>query len=92
MRLINADVYECVSYKGVPDGYDDSFDGGVLWMLDHIDEQPTIEPKRGKWSVGGYFDEIYGRSCICSVCGRDAFGFTRYCPSCGAKMEVGEDG
>ena len=64
-------------------------------MIDAVIEAPTISPDEirgvGKWSEGDYFDEMYGRSCVCSACGYNALGFTQYCPHCGAKMEVGED-
>ena len=44
MRLIDADALECVSWKDIPEGYDDDFVGGVLWVLDLISEAPTIIP------------------------------------------------
>jgi len=75
--------------------YDVSPSEAVYDFQSIVDEQPTISPDEvrgvGKWSEGGYFDEMYGRSCVCSACGRDALGFTNYCPNCGAKMEVSED-
>lgn len=43
-RLIDAGVFEVVSYKGIPDGYKDTFDDGVLWMCEKIDDAPTIIP------------------------------------------------
>lgn len=42
-RLIDAENLDFVSYQGVPDGYDDSFDSGVLYAMNLIDEQPTID-------------------------------------------------
>ena len=43
-RLIDAWEFEVVSYKGIPDGYKDTFDDGVLWMCEKIDDAPTIIP------------------------------------------------
>ena len=41
-RLIDAGEFEVVSYKGIPDGYRDTFDDGVLWMCEKIDNTQTI--------------------------------------------------
>lgn len=58
-----------------------------------IDQQPTIEPKTGRWEYKpdpyGFFDSIP----VCSECGcttkmRETYS---YCPTCGAKMK-GEEG
>ena len=61
-----------------------------------IDSMPTIEPERktGKWIHDG-FDHPHGVDWIhCSVCGRREPNVpaakTSYCPTCGAKMEEGE--
>ena len=43
-RLIDAWEFEVVGYKGTHDGYKDTFDDGVLWMCEKIDEAPTIIP------------------------------------------------
>lgn len=39
MRLINADVFEVVSFQGKSE----EFTEGVQWILEQIDEQPTIK-------------------------------------------------
>ena len=58
-----------------------------------VDEQPTVEPKRGEWIRHNCFINIgTGKfPCIphyrCSICKYDArYGITRYCPDCGADM------
>ena len=58
---------------------------------DAINELQAAAPKRGEWLDSGSFDELYARAYVCSACGREALGFTNYCPNCGAKMEVSED-
>lgn len=95
-RLINADklkkdvldLPDC--YNGLSDTYDKACIIGV------IDEQPTIEPKKGKWeerevSSEKVIDEW--QSARCSVCGKYHttpymyyFVNYNYCPNCGARM------
>lgn len=41
--LIDRDAFECISYKGT-EGRADTFDDGVLWLLDQTDEMPVIVP------------------------------------------------
>ena len=48
-RLIDADAFEVVAYKGIPEGYNDTFGDGVDWILEKIDRQPTIEPERTEY-------------------------------------------
>lgn len=57
-----------------------------------IEQLPSAEPKKGKW----VFKRLYHEAdeCICSECGQlmtTAHGKRmRFCPNCGAKMEVKE--
>ena len=88
MRLIDADALECISYTGVPDGYDNTFDSGVLWMLDTVDEIPTVAPVRnGKWKTV-MCDDGYGEYTLfeCDQCGSQSAQKRNYCSNCGAKM------
>ena len=41
--LIDSAAFACISYKGT-EGLPDTFDYGVLWMLDKIDNSPVIIP------------------------------------------------
>lgn len=72
------------------DWYLQGFNVGIVHAVVAVENAPTISPDEvrgeGKWEEGGYFDEMYGRSCICSACGSSALGFPNYCPNCGAKM------
>lgn len=69
-------------YNGYSDTYDKSYIIGVL------EELPTAEPKKGKWT---------DHTCInwhgyhCSVCDYETQRATNYCPNCGARMERSED-
>ena len=64
----------------------------VKCILNLIDSEPTIEPKRGHWiklpSAGG------GYSLSCSECSEIHYGYnsTNFCPNCGVDMrEVKEN-
>ena len=65
-RYIDAEQFECISWKGIPEGYDDTFDSGVLWLADLIDDAPTVSPdevrgvvrcKDCKWCHAGYCEK-----------------------------------
>ena len=71
------------------------------WILDRIDEQPTVDPiKHGHWEHGKELSRDYiGDVCVsvrydkcwCSECRYQVEGFGlplwMYCPHCGAKMD-----
>ena len=42
MRLIDADKLEVISYTDT-EGREDTFDAGVQWLAELIDEQPTVD-------------------------------------------------
>lgn len=42
-RYIDAENLDCISYQGVPDGYEDTFDSGVLYAMNLVYEQPTVD-------------------------------------------------
>ena len=48
--------------------------------------------KRGKWKVLDWEDEIYTNVAVCSVCDEEVInnGKDKFCPNCGASMEVDE--
>lgn len=61
------------------------------WVLDRIDEQPTIEAeptRHGHWKV---VDEAEPRRYGCSRCKVLSYDNTNYCPRCGAKMDLEEE-
>lgn len=74
---------------------------GMQRVLEDIDAAPTIDPEslrpRGTWEgmADGYADgELVYDTWTCSECGYtvdtdNTDELTRFCPNCGAKMEVG---
>ena len=43
-RLIDANVLDVISYCDIPQGHEDTFDDGVMWLAEQIDLLPTIIP------------------------------------------------
>ena len=48
--------------------------------------------KKGKWEVLDWQDEIYTNVAVCSICDAEVInnGKDKFCPNCGASMEVDE--
>lgn len=99
MRLIDADrinFYKATVARGMH-----SFDNVEIVEKFQIDRMPTIDPEslrpRGTWegTADGYADgELVYDTWTCSECGYtvdtdNTDELTRFCPNCGAKMEVG---
>lgn len=55
--------------------------------VDECSAVDAVEVKHGRW-VCRDFDHMWPR---CSLCGKEAHGATTYCPSCGVKMDGGND-
>lgn len=86
MRLIDADVM-IKDLQAMQRQFDAiAIDG----MIRGIEKQPTIEAepvRHGKWIVQ---DETYTR-CFCSECkSGNHQGYEKFCPHCGAKMDLEE--
>lgn len=68
----------------------------VAKLILNINAIPSAEPKEGHWIDGGEYICFGGRQkapCICSVCRKSALNEPwYYCPNCGAKMEVKQNG
>ena len=43
-RLIDANALDVISYCDIPQGHEDTFDDGVMWLAEQIDLLPTIIP------------------------------------------------
>ena len=79
------------------------FDKDEGWMCQYAakddDAAAAIEalqaqlPKRGEW-IDRYDEDdkpFFKRKYVCSACGHwNTYGKSKYCPNCGAKMEVQE--
>lgn len=103
MRLIDADLLkETIASNVYPvaDAFN-SRDYGMFWtggIEKAIDEQPTIEPKKGKWIDGhraGYglalYWYIYCSECLWERDDDDHDKDTPYCPNCGSDMRGEEE-
>ena len=103
MRLIDADKFEAYSANGTDLEGEEflAYLSGMQRVLEDIDAAPTIDPEslrpRGTWegTADGYADgELVYDTWTCSECGYtvdtdDPDYLTKFCPNCGAKMEVG---
>lgn len=100
MRLIDADAWDGF-YKKKTDKLEqyDHYDLGYWTAIDNVDDwvsvQPTIdavEVVHGRWELVEFQSSPFGldQEHQCSICGTPAdFEFlTRYCPNCGAKMDL----
>ena len=98
MPLIDAEkinYYKATVARGMR-----SFDGIEILEKFQIDSTPTIDPDslrpRGTWegTADGYADgDLVYDTWTCSECGHivdtdDPDDLTKFCPNCGAKMEV----
>ena len=55
-------------------------------VRNNIEKLPSAEPKKGSWSL-----HKSGALFICSVCEQTSLRTERYCPNCGARMEVSDE-
>lgn len=89
MRLIDADAFHNALKKAGAITLD-----GVVWILERM---PTVSPDEVR-GVGEWIKYAPHNSdmMVCSACEKywildgDQYDF-RFCPNCGAKMEVSED-
>lgn len=69
-------------------------DGCIIDLLDKAPADDDAPVRHGRWIDG---EDDYGSYVTCSIC-KDEFtnweadcAYTNYCPSCGAKMDGGDD-
>lgn len=97
MRLIDADQFGVISLKGKSEEFID----GVKFILEKIDQAPTITipvaeldttTEFAEWidrSDGGRIRYPFWERYECSKCGARSDN-TNFCPNCGADMREGE--
>lgn len=100
--LIDREKLTIICYTDT-EGREDTFDEGVRWVLEKIDEMPTVDAVpviHGEWTEREVFDpdtlERY-QSARCSVCKTYHttpflyyFKDYKFCPNCGAPMDLAE--
>ena len=52
-------------------------------LIESVKVLPSAEPKKGSWNL-----HKSGALFICSVCEETSLRTERYCPNCGARMEI----
>ena len=87
MRLIDADAL-LEKLGCIPLTWE--YGQAVIDIYEMVKNEPTVEPKRGRWKL--LFENIENGIPLleCSECGREVWGDANYCPECGAKMEGSE--
>lgn len=88
MRLIDADKAKAELLRIARDihdycGFHDGLKAGYQRAADRLDTMPTVK-ERDK----GYWIDITFDASMCSVCQTTQEYETKYCPECGAKMDV----
>ena len=99
MRLIDADALIDRMYHDAFETDTDmqKWDSGC-WIRykmfeNAIDEQPTIEPKQGKWihdrlkTDGAKLTDLFLPLCQCSECSIYVQYESNFCPHCGTRMK-----
>lgn len=94
MRLIDADALkkEVDNFQNCYNGWSDTYD--KAYIIEAIEEAPTIEPKRSEWLE--WIDcegEVFWK---CSACGQASEASVagilyKFCPFCGADMRGKDD-
>lgn len=88
-KLIDAEKLDFVSYQGIPNGYKDSFDSGVLYAMNLIDEQPIVDATpvvHGHWEMKWHI-YLHQELPVCSHCKKFVVAMSAYCPLCGTIMD-----
>lgn len=62
---------------------DNDIDDFYDLLIESFKVLPSEEPKKGRWDL-----HKSGALFICSACGETSLRTERYCPNCGALMEV----
>ena len=91
------DERERIARKYVPDIQDDELRPTLKSIREFVrnrlgvDAEPVRHGRWGTYHITGY-DGLHPTYTVpCSVCAYEARFTYRYCPNCGAKMDVGKD-
>lgn len=90
-KFCEAKIKKAKSYASFWDGVAANMQMVKEWM----DNKPDAEEKRGKWELcyEDWRKQIDGDKC--SACGYEHYGSCishyKYCPNCGARMNLGEE-
>jgi hypothetical protein len=57
----------------------------MIREIENTPEADVVKVKHGYWTTDD--DPIFGRMCVCSICGSCPTMEYKYCPYCGAKMD-----
>ena len=86
-RYIDADALkkEVDNFPNCYNGWSDTYD--KAYIIEAIEEAPTIEPKRGEWI------NLHNGKWKCSECGIEVLIYAKgnFCPNCGADMRGADD-
>lgn len=58
-------------------------------FINAVRRAPSVDRPQGEWIYNGNFCGINHHKC--SVCGREEFRMSNFCPNCGAYMKTAED-
>lgn len=85
MRLIDADELRCKSVQAK------MFDPEMMVVgLGYVFSAKTVDPvKHGGWKEIIYHNGCTpDYDCVCSICEKSGAPYYKYCPNCGAKMDI----
>lgn len=78
----------CFSEEWLQFRIDNGSNGQRDYLINYIKQLSPVNPnKYGKWKREEFTIETIKVAYFCDKCGRGSYSATRYCPSCGAKME-----
>lgn len=60
----------------------------IIVAIKNAPAADVVKVKHGYWTTDD--DPIFGRMCVCSICGSCPTMEYKYCPYCGAKMDKKE--
>ena len=89
MRLIDADalgIGPCKPELFDKPGYGDGWNSAIRI----IQSAETVDPvKHGGWKEITYHNGCTpDYDCVCSICEKSGAPYYKYCPNCGAKMDI----